>query len=483
MEQPSTTAARITEREGGLHKALTKRQVTMIALGGAIGTGLFMGSGIAIGYAGPAVLISYAIAALIAVIMILSLAEMAVAHPTAGSFGTYAEMYLSRWAGFVVRYTYWIIQVVAIGGEAIAVGLYMGFWFPDIAVWMWSLAFGLVLVYVNCRSVANFGVFEYWFAMIKVAAIMAFIVIGLAYLFGIGTGTSPVGMQNLTGLPGGFMPHGWGGVWMAVLIAIFSFYGVEIIAVASGETQDPRKTIPLALRSLVLRLTLFYVLALGIMVAFIPWTEVGVKIVQQSPFVKLFEHAGIRHAAGIMNFVVITAALSSMNTNIYLCSRMLFSLGRGGYAPAFVGKLGKRGTPLRAILHRHRLQHRLLQRKGVQPAFRYRHFWRHFCVDHDPCHASALSPCVGQGHTTAGAYAVFPLRTDTGHLAAVRGAHQHGAERGLGLLLDDRRTVAGDHFAGVLCLAAKNQHRLGSGGGRGATAGATANLMHLMQGA
>jgi len=353
MESTSATpnsASNITSRETGLHKALTKRQVTMIAIGGAIGTGLFMGSGIAIGYAGPAVLISYAIAALIAVIMILSLAEMAVAHPTAGSFGTYAEMYLSRWAGFVVRYTYWVIQVVAIGGEAIAVGLYMGFWFPDIAVWMWSLAFGIVLVYVNCRSVANFGEFEYWFAMIKVAAIMAFIVIGLAYVFGIGTGTAPVGMHNLTGLEGGFMPNGWSGVWMAVLIAIFSFYGVEIIAVASGETQDPRKTIPLALRSLVLRLTLFYVLALGIMVAFIPWTEVGVKIVQQSPFVKLFEHAGIRQAAGIMNFVVITAALSSMNTNIYLCSRMLFSLGRGGYAPAFVGKLGKSGTPLRAIL-------------------------------------------------------------------------------------------------------------------------------------
>jgi len=349
----SNTAAEsgnITSREAGLHKALSKRHVTMIAIGGAIGTGLFMGSGIAIGYAGPAVLISYAIAAMIAVIMIFSLAEMAVAHPTAGSFGTYAEMYLNKWAGFVVRYTYWIIQVVAIGGEAIAVGLYMSFWFPDIAVWMWSLAFGIVLVYVNCRSVANFGEFEYWFAMIKVAAIMAFIVIGLAYLFGIGTGTAPVGWHNLTGLEGGFMPNGWTGVWMAVLIAIFSFYGVEIVAVTSGEAQDPRKTIPLALRSMVLRLTLFYVLALGIMVAYIPWTEVGVKIVTQSPFVKLFEHAGIRQAAGIMNFVVITAALSSMNTNIYLCSRMLFSLGRGGYAPGFVGKLGKSGTPLRATL-------------------------------------------------------------------------------------------------------------------------------------
>ncbi|WZB69559.1 amino acid permease [Achromobacter xylosoxidans] len=343
-------SSNITTREAGLHKALTKRQITMIAIGGAIGTGLFMGSGIAIGYAGPAVLISYAIAALIAVIMVFSLAEMAVAHPSAGSFGTYAEMYLNRWAGFVVRYTYWIIQVVAVGGEAVAVGLYMTYWFPGTPVWMWSAAFGLILIYVNCKSVANFGSFEYWFALIKVAAIMAFIVIGLAHVFGIGTGWPPVGMHNLTGLEGGFMPHGFSGVWMGVLMAIFSFYGVEIVAVTSGEAENPKQAIPHALKSMVLRLTLFYVLALGIMVAYLPWTEAGAKVVQQSPFVKLFAHAGIAQAAGIMNFVVITAALSSMNTNIYLSSRMLFSLSRGGYAPGFVGKLTANGTPLRATL-------------------------------------------------------------------------------------------------------------------------------------
>ncbi|CAD6519861.1 GABA permease [Paraburkholderia hiiakae] len=340
----------ITAREKGLHKALTQRQITMIGIGGAIGTGLFMGSGIAIGYAGPGVLISYAIAALIAVIMVFSLAEMAVAHPTAGSFGTYAEMYLSRGVGFVVRYTYWIIEVVAVGGEAIAVGVYMGLWFPGIPVWMWSIAFGIALVYINCRSVTNFGSFEYWFALIKVVAILGFIVVGLAHVFGIGTGTPAVGLHNLTGLPGGFMPHGFSGVWMGVLMAIFSFYGVEIVAVTSGEAQDPSRAIPHALRSMVLRLTLFYILALGIMVAYLPWTEAGAKVVQQSPFVKLFAHAGIAHAAGLMNFVVITAALSSMNTNIYLSSRTLFSLARGGYAPRWLGSLTANGTPLVATL-------------------------------------------------------------------------------------------------------------------------------------
>ncbi|RKE39477.1 amino acid/polyamine/organocation transporter (APC superfamily) [Paraburkholderia sp. BL23I1N1] len=340
----------ITSREGGLNKALTQRQITMIGIGGAIGTGLFMGSGIAIGYAGPGVLISYAIAALIAVIMVFSLAEMAVAHPTAGSFGTYAEMYLNRGVGFVVRYTYWVIEVVAVGGEAIAVGVYMGFWFPGIPVWLWSMAFGVALIYVNCRSVTNFGSFEYWFALTKVVAIIAFIVVGIAHVFGLGTGTPPVGMHNLTGLPGGFMPHGFHGVWMGVLMAIFSFYGVEIVAVTSGEAKDPSRAIPHALRSMVLRLTLFYILALGIMVAYLPWTEAGARVVQQSPFVKLFAHAGIAHAAGIMNFVVITAALSSMNTNIYLSSRTLFSLARGGFAPRWIGTLSANGTPLVATL-------------------------------------------------------------------------------------------------------------------------------------
>jgi amino acid transporter, AAT family len=339
-----------TSRESGLEKVLSERQIAMIGIGGAIGTGLFMGSGIAIGYAGPAVLISYAIAALIAVIMVFSLAEMAVAHPSAGSFGTYAEMYLNRWSGFVVRYTYCVIEIVAVGGEAVAVGVYMSFWFPSIPVWIWSLGFGAILVYVNCRSVNNFGSFEYWFSLIKVIAIILFIIFGLGAIFGLGTHSGPVGIHNLVGLPGGFMPHGFSGVWMGVLIAIFSFYGVEVVAVTSGEAKDPTRAVPLALRSMVLRLTLFYILALGIMMTYLPWTEAGAKVVQQSPFVRVFAHAGIWHAAGIMNFVVITAALSSMNTNLYLSSRMLFSLARAGLAPRWFGKLTAKGTPVVATL-------------------------------------------------------------------------------------------------------------------------------------
>ena len=343
-----TNASSINERERGLAQGLSRAQIIMMGLGGAIGTGLFMGSGIAIGYAGPAVILSYAIAGFVAFVMVFSLSEMAVVHPTAGSFGVYAEAYLNPWAGFVVRYTYWFVQVVAIGGEAVAAGIYMTYWFPDIPVWTWSVGFAFILLYVNARSVANFGSFEYWFALIKVTAIVIFIILGSASIFGIGV--AAVGFHNLTGLPGGFMPHGIGGMWMAVIMGIFSFNGVEVIAVTAGEVRDPQKTLPAALRNMALRLFLFYVLALAIVVTFVPWTETGAKVVSESPFVSVLEYTGLTYAAGIMNFVVISAALSSMNVNIYLSSRMLFSLSRGGYAPEFLGRLGRNRTPLAAIL-------------------------------------------------------------------------------------------------------------------------------------
>jgi len=336
------------DREHGLDHALTRPQMVMIAMGSAISTGLFMGSGIAIGYAGPAVILSYAIAGFIAMVMVFSLSEMAVVHPAAGSFGVYAETYLNPWAGFVVRYTYWFCQVIAIGGEAVAAGIYMTYWFPGTPVWIWSLAFALILLYVNGRSVSNFGTFEYWFAMIKVTAIVLFIVLGVVHIFGLGV--PAVGFHNLTQLPGGFLPHGFAGVWMAVIMGVFSFNGIEVIAVTSGEAQDPVKAIPAALRTMLLRLFLFYILALTIVVTFLPWTETGAKVVEQSPFVRVFAQSGVAYAAGIMNFVVMSAALSSMNTNVYLCSRMLFSLSRGNYAPQFLGRLGKAHTPIGAII-------------------------------------------------------------------------------------------------------------------------------------
>ncbi len=343
------TETGVADRESGLHRSLSKRQAIMISLGGAIGTSLFLSSGIALGYAGPGVLVSYAIAGFIALVMVFSLSEMAVMHPSAGSFGTYAEAYLNPWAGFVVRWTYWFAQVIATGFEAVAAGLYMTFWFPQAPVWLWSLGFAAIVIFVNSRSVKSFGTTEYWLAFIKVAAIVLFVILGAARVFGLGA--PAVGLHNVYQLPGGFFPHGLHGVWMAVILGMLSFVGIEVIAVTSGEAPDPRTTIPAALRTTAARLFLFYVLAIGVVIAVRPWTETGAGVaVAQSPFVRVLADAGVANAAGIMNFVIVSAALSGMNTNVYLCARMLFSLSRGAYAPSMLGRLSKDGAPVAAVL-------------------------------------------------------------------------------------------------------------------------------------
>lgn len=335
-------------QEAGLRRSLGKAQIVMIGLGGAIGTGLFAGSSLAIGLAGPGVVLSYAIAGLIALTVALSLSEMAVAHPAAGSFGVYAETYLSPWAGFIVRYTYWAAQAIATGGEAVAAGVYMTWWFSGTPVWLWSVGFCAVILALNARSVWIFGSAEYGFALIKVCAIVLFIVLGLARI--VGVGAPAVGLENLAHSPGGLLPHGLGGVWMAVIVGCFSFNGVEIIAVTSGETRDPARAIPAALRSMVLRLFLFYVLSLAVIVMVSPWTDSAAHIVKESPFVRVFAAMGVPGAAGVMNFVVLSAALSSMNTNLYLSGRMAFSLARGGHAPRALGRLNRHGAPHAAIL-------------------------------------------------------------------------------------------------------------------------------------
>ncbi len=336
------------EREQGLRQGLTRAQVVMIGLGGAIGTGLFAGSSLAIGYAGPGVVLSYMLAGLVAAALVFSLSEMAVVHPSAGSIGVYAETYLNPWAGFVVRYTYWIAEVVAVGGEMVACGIYMTFWFPGTPIWMWALGFGAVIVLINARSVMHFGAAEYAFSVVKVAAILIFILLGGAAVFGLGV--KPIGLTNLTHSPGGLLPHGLGGVWMAMIVGIFSYNGIEVIAVASGETRNPGRAIPAALGGMAVRLFLFYVLSLAVIVTVAPWQSLATRTVTQSPFVRVFSYIGIRDAAGIMNFVVLTAALSSMNTNLFLCGRMLFSLSRSGYAPRRFGVLNVNGSPAFAVL-------------------------------------------------------------------------------------------------------------------------------------
>jgi L-asparagine transporter-like permease len=332
----------------GLHRRLSQRQLTMMAIGGAIGVGLFLGSSVTIRLAGPAVILSYILGAGIALIMSYVLTEMAVVHPVAGAFGVYAEKYLNPWAGFSVRATYGVAQIIAIGAEVTAAGIYISYWLPNVPQWIWVVLVSSALVALNSMQVNRLGEFEYWFAMIKVAAILAFIIVGLALIFGVG-GRHAIGLANLT-QHGGFLPAGWKGVWLSLTITVTSYMGVEIIAVTAGEAQHPEVTIPRAMRNIVYRLIGFYVLAIAIMVTMVPWNQTGSSSVSGSPFVTAFAAAHIPFAAAIMNFVVLTAALSSVNTNLYLATRMLFSLGRGGYAPAWMGKVSSNGVPHRALL-------------------------------------------------------------------------------------------------------------------------------------
>jgi L-asparagine transporter-like permease len=348
----------IIERERGLRRSLSARRMSMIAIGGAIGTGLFLGSGFAISLAGPAVLVSYCIGALIALLLIGCLAEMTVAHPTSGSFGAYAEYYLGPLAGFLVRYSYWTCIVLAVGTEVTAVALYMQYWFPTLPGWPWIVGFSALLILVNARSVNVFGAIEYWFSAIKISAIVIFIVLGAYFLLrapatvsGAQAGTAAVagvvpGFHNYTGA-GGFFPHGVWGAWVAVIVAIFSYLSIEMIAVAAGEAAQPERAVTRAFRATIVRLILFYLLTLALVLAIVPWTAAGID---ESPFVKVMRALRVPGAAGIFNVVILVAALSAMNSQLYITTRMMFSLSRAGDAPRRFGVVNRRGVPLQALL-------------------------------------------------------------------------------------------------------------------------------------
>ncbi|EHU1306734.1 amino acid permease [Acinetobacter baumannii] len=337
----------IQNREAGLHKKLSAKQMGMIAIGGAIGTGLFMGSKFAISFAGPAVIVSYAIGGLIAFALMACLAEMTVQHPTSGSFGAYAEHYISPLAGFLVRYCYWACIVLAVGTEITAVADYMKLWFPNVGSWIWIGFFSLTLLVVNAYSVKAFGLVEYWFSTIKVFAIIVFILLSIGIL----TQSNQGMMQVVTHLSGhgGFFPNGFSGVWIGVIISIFSYLSIEMIAVAAGEAKDPEKAVKKAFKSTALRLILFYLLSLFLIVTLVPWT-VLIGADATSPFVMVMKIVGIPYADSILNFIVIVAALSAMNSMLYISTRMLFSLSRAGDAPKVFGRISSNGVPVNALL-------------------------------------------------------------------------------------------------------------------------------------
>lgn len=328
-----------SEREQGLRHQLTAGQMAMVAVGGSIGTGLLLGSAAALEIAGPGVILSYALAAFINFAVAMAFGELSSVHPAAGSFGLYGELYLNAWAGFISRAGYWAAIAMSVGVDLVASATYMAFWFPAVPAIVWVVAFSALLLFINLRSVGAYGRFEYWFAMIKVVTIAAFILIGAGLLLGRQAAAQFTAQ-------GGFLPKGALAPLLAMSFALYTFGGVEMVAITTGESRSAAD-IPRAVRLTFGTLTLVYLGAITVLVGVMPWNRAGVT---ESPFVSVFRHANIPAAPHVMNFVVLTAALSGANAALYVASRMLFSLARNQYAPAALGRLNASGSPQSALL-------------------------------------------------------------------------------------------------------------------------------------
>ena len=326
-------------QESGLRHQLSAGQMAMVAVGGSIGTGLLLGSAAAMEIAGPAVILSFALAGFLCWTVTMALGELSSVHPAAGSFGVYADVYLGPWAGFISRAAYWIAISVSIGANLIASATYMRYWFPTVPALAWVALFSLVLIVINLRSVGDYGRFEYWFAMVKLVTMVTFIVIGGALL---ASGRVPA--QYTT--HGGFFPRGALAPLLAMTFALYTFGGVEMVAITTGESRTTDE-IPRAVRWTFATLAVVYLGAIVVLVGVMPWNRVGVT---ESPFVTVFRTVGIPAASSLMSFVILTAALSGANANLYAASRMLFSLARRGWAPAALGRLNAAGSPKLALV-------------------------------------------------------------------------------------------------------------------------------------
>jgi len=328
-----------TIQESGLRHQLSAGQMAMVAVGGSIGTGLLLGSAAAMEIAGPAVILSFLLAGFISWTVTMALGELSSLHPAAGSFGLYADLYLSPWAGFISRAGYWIAISVSVGANLVASATYMRFWFPAVPALVWIALFSLLLIVVNLRSVGDYGRFEFWFAMVKLATMAMFIIIGGALLT-----DGRVAAQYTA--QGGFFPRGVLAPLLAMTFALYTFGGIEMVAITTGESRSPAE-IPRAVKLTFITLAVVYLGAIVVLVGVMPWNRVGVT---ESPFVTVFRTVGIPAASSLMSFVILTAALSGANANLYSASRMLFSLARGGWAPTSLGRLNKAGSPRLALM-------------------------------------------------------------------------------------------------------------------------------------
>ncbi|MEH7113556.1 amino acid permease [Neobacillus niacini] len=329
-----------------LKAGLKQRHLTMISLSGVIGAGLFVGSGIIIGKTGPGAILSYIFAGLIVVLVMRMLGEMATVNPNTGSFAVYAREGIGEWAGYTTGWLYWFFWVIVIALEAVAGAAIIHEWIPLIPVWAISLSLIVLLKLTNIFSVKSFGEFEYWFSIIKIVSIILFLVLGLAVIFGFVPGIKSPGVSNLTNF-GGFIPNGVGSVVVGIAIVFHAFVGVEIPAIAAGETADPVSSVRKALNSVVWRILIFYIGSIAVLVTLLPWDSATLL---KSPFVSVLEMIGIPSAAVFMNIVVLTALLSCLNSGLYTSSRMLFSLAQKGDAPKILSKLSKNGVPVFSVI-------------------------------------------------------------------------------------------------------------------------------------
>lgn len=337
------------DSSGGLQAGLKNRHLSMIAIGGVIGAGLFVGSSAGIAAAGPAILLSYAMVGLMVVLVMRMLGEMAAARPSSGSFSAYADQALGRWAGFSIGWLYWFFWVVVLAVEATAGAKILESWIPGVPQWAWALIVMVVLTATNLVSVGSYGEFEFWFAGIKVVAIGAFVVVGFLAVFGLlpGADNAGSGLAHLTD-SGGFFPEGPGAILTGVLMVVFSFMGSEIVTLAAGESSDPQRAVSKATNSVIWRIAVFYLGSIFVVLTLLPWNDPS--IIEKGSYVAALDVIGIPHAGQVMDFIVLTAVLSCLNSGLYTASRMAFSLGERGDAPKSFAKVNKRGVPQTAIL-------------------------------------------------------------------------------------------------------------------------------------
>lgn len=331
--------------ENKMRRGLKNRHLQMIALGTAVGTGLFYGSTATIAMAGPSVSLSYLVGGIIIFLIVRMLGEMSVEEPVSGSFSHYAAKYWGAFPGFLAGWNYWFLYILVSMAELSAVSIYLGYWFPDLPKWVGVLVCLLIITAINLVTVSAYGEIEFWMAFIKISAVIGMILLGSYYIF---TDLNPFPM-NFHHLwdHGGFFPNGSEGFIMSLAPVLFSFGGIELIGITAGEAENPDKTIPRAINQVIYRILIFYVGTMIVLMSLWPWNLVGKEA---SPFVQIFSKAGFPAAANILNFVVLTAAVSVYNSAIYSNSRMLFGLAKSGNAPKFFEKLSARGVPVNGIL-------------------------------------------------------------------------------------------------------------------------------------